>query len=1090
MGRLRDKWLGDNPERRDAKIREGQIGQPKEYSQEYRDEASKRKFVTDVTDYKTAKKIIDAVDYTTKKKGDTWDDNASTRASKREADPLFKDVGIKDFDPRDFDLGASVTGAFEGVNDAMLNIPERAIKEVLPGDVIESIREGQDKASKRSPKSYYAGYIPAVGVSSFLLPAATGIAKLGTAAKVGIGAVEGAIGAGTFKFNDNIIENKPKSEGVLESLAFGSIFGAGAAGIGTAVANKLQRARPSNTTPLTDDIRPSSLTDDTYVADDITPSSLTDDITPSSVRDTTPSSLTDDITPPRVGDTEPKFSVFPNREMDGTRTIGLETPTGPEVAVNQYIRDTDLNGNIVTEPRTVNDVLTAGSIPTKSIERALSNENLQPVLRAYEDETFSAAISTVDDAVDALVLSGYIRSNKAVGDGAEETAKRNIKVANTYVTAAADFIEKSDPYTADYIRKFAIGFNDYADIHINRMQSNLTKMKQNFISRQKPGKDGSITQPREIGMTDETTNQVRSEYKKLDEAYNSIFKSNEDGSTSYNIDALTEISRIKQEINKLMLKNVPTTIADYLGAFSYTNLLASVPTQLRNIYSNVVVNPYMAVKNVKGSIKELGSNFKNVFKGDVQPIGLSSYPEPFTINTKRPFEGGKTAKLFKEGIEVAMDPGLSKMGANDVGKITTNAMTLGDRMFKKPWIEYEMERLPNTINDATKMDIATQRVEHRLFQNDTKLGEFFQWVKVGANNVGISNPYTGASFGLGDAIVKFSRTPAAITMRMLSMNPGSAALGLIRHYKANGLDDVVAKEKAYMDVFRNYTDGLTGIGLMATGYLAYEDGTFNGGYSDDPKVRSKQYEEGYIPYSFRVGDTQVSVADAVGVAAYPVIVGYEIAKAMKDGLDKVPGGLMRVGELTALAQFQNNISGERGIVSNPQGIVENALNLVTSALSQLVPYSNQVRKLIEPTMQDERSNSGLINRGLNMSVYGKPFSDLKESMTGYPIPNSQYMDPLSIASPIRYQEQQTIDPFYLPPADTKYRTNSRDEKYGYDLTPEQYNFLKQNAYDRTVELSLGGEREIPSDIRSKINEEAWKKTIAEFNLQPTKVEDE
>jgi hypothetical protein len=576
------------------------------------------------------------------------------------------------------------------------------------------------------------------------------------------------------------------------------------------------------------------------------------------------------------------------------------------------------------------------------------------------------------------------------------------------------------------------------------------------------------------------------------------------------------------EANRIIKDKIPFTTGDILGSITRTNLLFNIPTQARNVLSNAV-NAMMTTRwstlakgfnSGAGVLRDDIGKLKPSSREKVIPIGRTTLEVDTTYNpfltTKVPDETDAAAKLFDRLFVNNTNP-LGQAGRSATN-MTGNAIGLGDKMFKLPYIEQELARLQGKgIQDTVALDIALKRAEFKLFQNDTQFGGFLEGVRDGLNrytgklvdsdNLRLVNPYTGKGFGLGDMVAKFTKTPAAIAMQALSKNPLQGLRGAVNLYKSQGLTDDLAQELARHDAIRQITDGLTGTGLVVMGAWGIKSGYLTGDFSKNYVDRQKQIESGWKPWSIKLGDDYYTYTDVLGPAAIPVVFGSKLEEGLSSD-DPFMGSVKALWEgveKTAIGQLKAQLSGDRlyGAEQDTEWIYR-LQDLVANSLNQITPASSMVRRGMDFALPNQKEYGFR-----RFSPLLTPLDQDKVGITGEPIPNQQYMNPFTFIDPFKVQSdtlpsgidsQGALDA-YDPPRDTMTRSKG-GVTMGYELTPEQHNALKQRATVYTNQFAKDTDyanqpplvqEQLDRKITTEASKRAWQQIISEFGLTPERL---
>ena len=407
--------------------------------------------------------------------------------------------------------------------------------------------------------------------------------------------------------------------------------------------------------------------------------------------------------------------------------------------------------------------------------------------------------------------------------------------------------------------------------------------------------------------------------------------------------------------------------------------------------------------------------------------------------------------------------------------------------------------------------------------------------KFAGKDIQLVNQYTGNGITVGNAIAAFTKTPASIAMKQLKLNPLSLLSGSVKAYKAKGIDDVLARELAAHDAIRDIADGLVGTGLVAVGAWGVQEGFVTGDYSDNYVDRQKQIESGYKPYSFVMnwGDEVMYLPaySVLGIADIPLIFGAKLSEGRwdndKDWFNSLADAGKEVVQESLVGSLTRATIGTRGnFTSGTYDYMERAGDIFANLSSQASMFSSASRKAadyISPYNSQYSYSTNPDNASAMRFPAAQRFAPLtgrladdyliapyleqeKVGLTGEPIPNPDriWNNPLSGIWPDKFSmgklpvgidSQASLDT-YDPPRDNKTRTQN-GLTIGYELTPEQHNALKRaatvynNQFAESTDYAnqpLHVQEQLDRKITTEANKLAWIDIIAEFGLQPEKID--
>ena len=368
---------------------------------------------------------------------------------------------------------------------------------------------------------------------------------------------------------------------------------------------------------------------------------------------------------------------------------------------------------------------------------------------------------------------------------------------------------------------------------------------------------------------------------------------------------LPEGSRAKQillaEIAAIIQEKIPPKSGDGLRALQRTAMLLNPKTHVRNIMGNVGATPLFLMSDVFGGLADMF-----VTKGlQNQGIGATR-TTPISTAFAKNDDGSKaiTASInaFKQGFAYAYDDwrrGISTRniaqdrygvtGAKSLDEHTKNPvynalakafnkvdrfnsffLEAGDRPFYQAWFIRSLQaqmRLNHVAEPTQEMvDIATQEALSRTWQDDNLWTNTAAGLKRALNKFPLANLSTIHSslpdYGLGDMLIKFTKTPANLAKAIVDFSPlgaiyaGKYGAELKREIQKGAYDPKVQKQ--LVDAVGKAISGTMLYAFLASalkaGIIAMK-----GKNDDDDDVRAfENYILGIPEYSIKIGNTWIT----------------------------------------------------------------------------------------------------------------------------------------------------------------------------------------------------------------------------------------
>ena len=329
------------------------------------------------------------------------------------------------------------------------------------------------------------------------------------------------------------------------------------------------------------------------------------------------------------------------------------------------------------------------------------------------------------------------------------------------------------------------------------------------------------------------------------------------------------ISQIAQRLQD----KLPPERGQSLRALQRISMLLNPKTIGRNILGNVVITPVHWVSDwigtpldkmlsiaskvrTKSGVADFGENVKAFGRGFVE-----SYEDLVNkVNTQANldrFEISRSgAKSFYEHGKLQS---LAKM-MNAMDRLTSFTLAAGDR----PFYEYWFVRSINSQMKANKVDmptedmvaIATQEALERTWQDVNMATKFATGLKKVLNLVSVGNllarKETGG-YGLGDVLIKFTKTPANLAKAIYDFSPAgfaSASADAVKFVKAVKSGKSVAI--AQRNFVKSFSNAAAGTMLYVIAFALYNSGRLVGASDEDKDVAAfEKWVQGVPAYSVK-----------------------------------------------------------------------------------------------------------------------------------------------------------------------------------------------------------------------------------------------
>jgi hypothetical protein len=322
------------------------------------------------------------------------------------------------------------------------------------------------------------------------------------------------------------------------------------------------------------------------------------------------------------------------------------------------------------------------------------------------------------------------------------------------------------------------------------------------------------------------------------------------------------ISQIAQRIQD----KLPPEKGDSAKALQRISMLFNPKTIIRNVAGNVSVAPVHYVSDWIGTAadaligKKTGVRTTSVFTPvgeNAKALARGAY-ESFDdfrkkVNTQANLDRFDVRSAHGKAFDEHGKARRLAQALNAMDRLTSFALAVGDRPFYEYWftrsINAQMRTNKVDVPTAEMIEIATQEALQRTWQDDNGFTKFVGNLKRVLNTVNIKG------YGLGDVLIKFTKTPANIAKAIYDLSPVAAisvtknAVALNRAIKSG--KDVAVAQKTFVKSFSN---AVAGTMLYALMIALFNAGLLTGGSDDDKDVAAfEKWVQGVPSYSINLG---------------------------------------------------------------------------------------------------------------------------------------------------------------------------------------------------------------------------------------------
>lgn len=490
------------------------------------------------------------------------------------------------------------------------------------------------------------------------------------------------------------------------------------------------------------------------------------------------------------------------------------------------------------------------------------------------------------------------------------------------------------------------------------------------------------------------------------------------------IDEITAMSKANQKIeagsyqravaDSLLLKKigdlVPSSLGSKLSTAQTLSLLLNPKTITRNIIGNAGFNaaegvahnvfstPLDALTSLfTGKRTKVFSSPETFGKGFMTGLKEGTSEAWQKIDTKQlstsyDFKSG----VFKTGIMDKLERGLgvALKGPDRAFYQATYDSSLADgiqayaktKKIVAEGMDDLLSKIPEKELDRLK-EIAHYDGLYRTFQDPSRLADSLQMVKTALNKIGTAD----GKFGLGDAIIKFPRTPANLINRGLAYSPAGFLKTVVE--AAKPLIGKPFNQKAFVESFGRAMTGTSG--LMGTGFMLNQLGIIEGAAPESQALGQTQRTTGLGAYKINASALKRFVLsgfnpDVTEKQKGDVLYSYDWFQPLAMGVsmganmsESSKGGNLEDSVYNVLGMIQSGVdtTGEQPLFKNITDLFsgygkpsDKIMKVLSGVPQTFIPtLVKQVRDLVDEN-QRETYDPSLFNQTVNTIKNKIPFA--------------------------------------------------------------------------------------------------------------------
>ncbi len=328
---------------------------------------------------------------------------------------------------------------------------------------------------------------------------------------------------------------------------------------------------------------------------------------------------------------------------------------------------------------------------------------------------------------------------------------------------------------------------------------------------------------------------------------------------------------------------IPPEAGQSIRALQRSNMLLNLKTILRNINGNAGMTPLFIASDFFGTLIDKGLSKKT----EIRTTGI--YGHPFTKNGRERL--AKNMESFGKGVYESWDDfkrgirtkqedlnrfelnsssgknfnehhtgklakqfdAISKF-LNKMDNFTSFCLEVGDRPFFEMWMTNSLNnqlRLNKLeIPTPEMLEVAKQEALQRTWQDDSRFTRSASKIKSALNDM-VHIP--GTSYGLGDGVMKFIKTPSNIARAIGSFSPaGFVSAGVNAKKLKNAIDKDKFTPQLQKEYVRSLSNAITGTLIYVLVAVGAGLGVVKLSGDDDDDKDASNYEKyimGIPPYS-------------------------------------------------------------------------------------------------------------------------------------------------------------------------------------------------------------------------------------------------
>lgn len=440
--------------------------------------------------------------------------------------------------------------------------------------------------------------------------------------------------------------------------------------------------------------------------------------------------------------------------------------------------------------------------------------------------------------------------------------------------------------------------------------------------------------------------------------------------TQFIMDTMEEVGKMEDgydkkvklaEIQKIITDKIPPTKGQSIKAWMRISMLFNPKTQVRNVMGNATILPVnmfsdlMSTAVDKAIAKKTGTRttgMTNIAKyGKGFGKGLYESYNDFRkgINTRN-IQGNRFEVTEGRNFK---NKGLGK-ALNKVDNMLSFMLDAGDRGFYEATFTNSINNqlILNKTTEVTQdmIDIATNEALQRTWQDNNEYTKAVLQIRK------ILNKFGTKSYGLGDILIPFAKTPANLTKAIVDYSP----VGLVKTITKDAiifnrsLSNGQYSAQLQHKLVQNLGKGMAGTALYVLGYALAKAGIASGESDDDKDVKNFMKNSlGISSYSIKIGDRSFTFDWAQPVAT-PLAIMTNYVKYSEDNPDAkaIEKALQSINIGTEQLLQQSFMESLNTVMNGNGTFMENLSQAVLDLPARAIPtFSKQIADMVDGTQR-------------------------------------------------------------------------------------------------------------------------------------------